>query len=219
MISVVIVDDHVLARLGMKRLLEGEDAKDIKVVGEAESGEAAITLVKDTKPDIVLMDIKMPGMGGLDATRRLVRVNPKIKIIVVTVFGDAPFPVRLVRAGASGYITKDTCAEELVTAIRKVMGGQIYITPEIAQKMALRQVTDASKSPFAKLSERELQVMYMVTRGIKVNEIAKKLYLSPKTVNTYRYRLYEKLNVHNDVELTHLALRYGLLEGEGYSEK
>lgn len=219
MISVVIVDDHALARLGMKRLLEGEDAKDIKVVGEAESGEAAITLVKDTKPDIVLMDIKMPGMGGLDATRRLVRVNPKIKIIVVTVFGDAPFPVRLVRAGASGYITKDTCAEELVTAIRKVMGGQIYITPEIAQKMALRQVTDASKSPFAKLSERELQVMYMVTRGIKVNEIAKKLYLSPKTVNTYRYRLYEKLNVHNDVELTHLALRYGLLEEEGYSEK
>lgn len=219
MISVVIVDDHALARLGMKRLLEGEDAKDIKVVGEAESGEAAITLVKETKPDIVLMDIKMPGMGGLDATRRLVRVNPKIKIIVVTVFGDAPFPVRLVRAGASGYITKDTCAEELVTAIRKVMGGQIYITPEIAQKMALRQVTDASKSPFAKLSERELQVMYMVTRGIKVNEIAKKLYLSPKTVNTYRYRLYEKLNVHNDVELTHLALRYGLLEEEGYSEK
>lgn len=219
MISVVIVDDHALARLGMKRLLEGEDAKDIKVVGEAESGEAAITLVKETKPDIVLMDIKMPGMGGLDATRRLVRVNPKIKIIVVTVFGDAPFPVRLVRAGASGYITKDTCAEELVTAIRKVTSGQIYITPEIAQKMALRQVTDASKSPFAKLSERELQVMYMVTRGIKVNEIAKKLYLSPKTVNTYRYRLYEKLNVHNDVELTHLALRYGLLEEEGYSEK
>ena len=133
---------------------------------------------------------------------------------------EGPFPDRLVRAGAAGYITKNTNAEELITAIRKVVAGQIYITLEIAQKMALRQVSDASKSPFAQLSERELQVMYMVTHGTKVNGIAKKLCLSPKTVNTYRYRLYEKLGVHNDVELTHLALRYGLLEEEeGYTDK
>ncbi len=218
MINVVIVDDHALVRLGMKRLLE--DVRDIKVVGEAESGEAAINLVKETKPDVVLMDLKMPGIGGLDATRRLIRVNPKLKIIVVTVFSEGPFPDRLVRAGAAGYITKNTNAEELITAIRKVVAGQIYITLEIAQKMALRQVSDASKSPFAQLSERELQVMYMVTHGTKVNGIAKKLCLSPKTVNTYRYRLYEKLGVHNDVELTHLALRYGLLEEEeGYADK
>jgi two-component system invasion response regulator UvrY len=123
-----------------------------------------------------------------------------------------------VRAGAAGYVTKNTNAEELITAIRKVVAGQNYITLEIAQKMALRQVSDASKSPFAQLSERELQVMYMVTHGIKVNGIAEKLCLSPKTVNTYRYRLYDKLEVHNDVELTHLALRYGLLEEEGYTD-
>lgn len=218
MIKVVIVDDHALVRLGMKRLLE--DVRDIAVVGEAERGEAAINLVKVTKPDVVLMDIKMPGIGGLDATRRLMRVNPKLKIIVVTVLSEGPFPDRLVRAGAAGYVTKNTNAEELITAIRKVVAGQNYITLEIAQKMALRQVSDASKSPFAQLSERELQVMYMVTHGIKVNGIAEKLCLSPKTVNTYRYRLYDKLEVHNDVELTHLALRYGLLEeDESYMDK
>ena len=216
MINVFIVDDHALVRLGMRRLLEG--IADIQVVGEAESGEEAITLVKQIKPDIVLMDLNMPGIGGLDATRRLVRTNPKIKIIVVTVCREGPFPDRLVRAGAVGYLTKDTDAEELIKAIRKVASGQIYITLAIAQSMALRQVCNAAKSPFAQLSERELQVMYMVTQGVKVNAIAKHLCLSPKTVNTYRYRLFEKLNVHNDVELTHLAIRYGMLGEDGHSE-
>jgi len=213
MINVVIVDDHALVRLGMKRLLE--DVRDIKVVGEAENGEQAINLVKATKPDVVLMDLKMPGIGGLDATRRLMRVNPKLKIIVVTVCREGPFPDRLVRVGAVGYVTKDTNAEELITAIRKVVAGQIYITLEIAQSMALRQVCNAAKSPFAQLSERELQVMYMVTQGTKVNAIAKQLCLSPKTVNTYRYRLFEKLGVHNDVELTHLAIRYSMVDDDG----
>jgi two-component system, NarL family, invasion response regulator UvrY len=213
MISVVIVDDHALVRLGMRRLLE--DVRDIKVIGEAESGEEAINLVKEAKPDVVLMDLKMPGIGGLDATRRLMRVNPKLKIIVVTVCREGPFPDRLVRAGAAGYITKGTNAEELITAIRKVVAGQIYITLEIAQSMALRQVSNAAKSPFAQLSERELQVMYMVTQGTKINAIAKQLCLSPKTVNTYRYRLYEKLNVDNDVKLTHLALQYGMIDEDG----
>jgi len=212
MINVVIVDDHDLVRLGIRKLLA--NVTDIKVVGEAGSGEASINLVRDLKPDIVLMDLKMPGIGGLEATHKLMRVNPKIKVIVVTAHDEEPFPYRLVRAGAAGYVTKNTNVDELVNAIHKVASGQVYITPEIAQKMALRQVSDASKSPFAQLSERELQVMWMITRGQKVNEIAKKLCLSPKTINTYRYRLFEKLNVRNDVELTHLALRYGMLEEE-----
>jgi two-component system, NarL family, invasion response regulator UvrY len=212
MINVVIVDDHTLVRAGMKRLLE--DVPDIKVVGEADSGETAISVVKEKKPDVVLMDLKMPGIGGLDATRRLIRINPKLKIIVVTVCRAGPFPDRLVRAGAAGYITKDTNAEELILAIRKVVAGQVYITLEIAQNMALRQVCDAAKSPFAQLSERELQVMYMVTQGKRVNAIADYLCLSPKTVNTYRYRLFEKLGVHNDVQLTHLAILYGMVDDE-----
>ena len=217
MINVVIVDDHALMRLGMKRLLE--DVRDIKVIGEAESGETAIDLVKATKPDVVLMDLKMPGISGLDATRRLIRINPKLKIIVVTVCIEEPYPEQLVRAGALGYITKDVSAEELVASIRKVVSGKPYIAPEIAQSMALRQVSNAAKSPFAQLSERELQVMYMVTQGIKVRSIAKRLCLSPKTVNTYRYRLFEKLGVDNDVKLTHLANRYSITNGEGEGDE
>jgi len=209
-INVLIVDDHDLVRLGIKKLLS--TVSDIKVVGEADSGEAAVRLVKSLKPDIVLMDLKMPGIGGLEATHKLLRVAPTIKVIVVTSCDGDPFPYRLVRAGAAGYVTKNANIEELVTAIRKVYSGHAYITPEIAQKMALRQVSDAAKSPFAELSERELQVMWMITHGNRVQEIASKLCLSPKTVNTYRYRLFEKLTVKNDVELTHLALRYGMLD-------
>lgn len=217
MINIVIVDDHALMRTGMRRLLE--DVRDIKVIGEAESGEKAIDLVKATKPDVVLMDLKMPGISGLDATRRLIRINPKLKIIVVTVCIEEPYPEQLVRAGALGYITKDVTTEELITAIRKVVSGKPYIAPEIAQSMALRQVSNAAKSPFAQLSERELQVMYMVTQGIKVRSIAKRLCLSPKTVNTYRYRLFEKLGVDNDVKLTHLANRYSITNGEGEGDE
>ncbi len=219
MINVVLVDDHELVRTGMRHLLE--ETPDIKVIGEAGNGEEAISLVKNTKPDVVLMDLNMSsgineaGLSGLDATRKLIRSNPKLKIIVVTVCRKGPFPECLVRAGAVGYVIKNAKQAELITAIRDVMKGKIYITPEIAQSMALRQVSDASKSPFSKLSERELQVMYMVTQGTKVNDVAKKLCLSPKTVNTYRYRLFEKLGVHNDVELTHLAIRYSMAGSDG----
>lgn len=209
-INVLIVDDHDLIRYGIKKLLAG--CRDINVVGEATSGEAAVRLARELNPDIVLMDLKMPGIGGIEATHKLLRANPKIKVIAVTSCNEEPFPYRLVRAGASGYVTKSADVEELITAIRRVYGGQVYITPEVAQQMALRQATSASKSPFAELSERELQVMWMITHGHRVREIAGKLCLSPKTVNTYRYRLFEKLKIRNDVELTHLALHYGMLD-------
>lgn len=209
-ISVIIVDDHDLVRLGIRKLLANVDA--IQVVGEASTGEAAIKIARELKPDVVLMDLKMPGIGGLEATHKLLRANPNIKVLAVTACDEEPFPYRFVRAGAAGYITKTAGVDELVTAIRKVYSGQPYITPEIAQQMAMKQVSDAAKSPFALLSERELQVMWMVTHGYRVNEIAEKLHLSAKTINTYRYRLFEKLNVKSDVELTHLALRYGMVE-------
>lgn len=209
-INVIIVDDHDLVRLGIKKLLA--NVSDIKVIGEAESGETAVKIARELKPDVVLMDLKMPGIGGLEATHKLLRANPGIKVIAVTACDEEPFPYRLVRAGAAGYVTKTANVDELVAAIRKVHSGQAYITPEIAQQIALRQVSDAAKSPFAELSERELQVMWMITHGHKVQEIADKLCLSSKTVNTYRYRLFEKLKVKNDVELTHLALRYGMLD-------
>ena len=216
-INILLVDDHDLVRMGMKRLLS--DVKGLKVVAEANSGEEAIRLVKElkpeSKPDVVMMDVKMPGIGGLEATRKLLRIAPKIRVIVVTVYGEEPFPSRLLQAGASGYITKGSSLEEMVQAIRTVYAGQRYLSPEVAQQIALKHFSmEKDALPFDSLSERELQVMLMITSGQKVQDISNKLCLSPKTINSYRYRLFEKLGVNSDVELTHLAIRHGMLDSE-----
>lgn len=217
MIKVLIVDDHDLVRTGIKRLLA--DQAGIKVVGEASSGEAAINVARKTAPHVVLMDVKMPGIGGLEATRKLRRLDPELKILVLTACGDDPFPSRLLQAGAAGYLTKDCGLEEMVQAIKAVNAGQRYISPIIAQQLALKHLSDGEASPFDVLSERELQVMIMITSGQKVQDISAKLCLSPKTVNSYRYRLFEKLNINSDVELTHLAIRHGLLDPETQAEQ
>lgn len=209
-IKVLIVDDHAVIRIGLSKLLS--EQAGIKVVGEAGDGEQALKIVKEAKPDVVLMDIKMPGMGGLEATKRLLRHHPMLKIVIVSACDEEPLPTRLLQAGAAGFISKNCDMEELLQAIRKTHSGQRYIAPEIAQKMALKKVSHSEESPFEKLSERELQVMLMIVHGQKVQEISDKLCLSPKTVNSYRYRLFEKLKVSNDVELTHLAIRHGLFE-------
>lgn len=213
MIKLLLADDHDLVRVGFKRLLS--DVKGIKVVGEAKDGEEAIKNAKSLKPDVVLMDVKMPGIGGLEATRKILRMQPDIKIIAVTVYGEEPFPSRFLQAGASGYITKGSSLDEMVKAIRTVFNGQRYLSPEVAQALALKSFSGDEKSPFDILSERELQVMMMITSGQKVQDISETLCLSPKTVNSYRYRLFEKLGVHSDVELTHLAIRHGLIEAKG----
>lgn len=212
MIHILIVDDHFLVRMGIRRLLE--DVSGLKVIAEANTGEEALRLVREKPPEVVLMDVKMPGIGGLEATRKLVRGYPEVKVLVLTACDEEPFPSRLLQAGASGYLTKDCGIDELVKAIRSVNAGQRYLSPNIAQQLALKHVSDAESSPFETLSERELQVMIMITNGQKVPEISDKLHLSPKTVNSYRYRIFEKLQVHSDVELTHLAIRYGLLNHE-----
>ena len=212
MINILLVDDHDLVRIGIRRLLS--DVRGFQVVGEAKSGEEAVMVVRDLKPDIILMDVKMPGIGGLEATRKLLRVYAEAKIIIVTIYGDEPFPSRLLQAGASGYITKGSSLDEMVLAIRKVYSGHRYISPDVAQQLALKHITDTEPSPFDSLSERELQVMMMITNGQKVLDISNKLCLSPKTVNSYRYRLFEKLNVNTDVELTHLALRHGMIDAK-----
>ncbi len=212
-IKVLIVDDHRIVRIGLKSLLEDHDI--INVVGEASDGEEAIRIARDQKPHVVLMDVKMPGIGGLEATRRLLHIDPDVKVIAVTVYGEEPFPSRLLQAGAAGYLTKEADLEEVVQAIRKVHAGQRYISPEIAQQLALKNLTsDGDPSPVKQLSERELQVMLMITQGQKVQAISDKLHLSPKTVNSYRYRLFDKLQVSTDVELTHLALRHGMLDSQ-----
>ena len=213
MINVFIVDDHELVRNGVKRLLA--DINNIKVIGEANRGEDAVKYVREenkTQPNVILMDLQMPGIGGMEATRRILHINPDIKIIALTAHMAEPFPSRLLQAGAAGYLTKDCGAEEMIQAIRAVNSGQRYISPGIAQQLALKRFIAGEKSPLDVLSERELQVMLMITKGIKVQDISEKLHLSPKTVNSYRYRLFEKLGVTSDVELTHLALRLGLIE-------
>jgi two-component system invasion response regulator UvrY len=211
-ITVLLVDDHDLVRAGIKRLLS--DVPEIEVVGEAGNGEDAVKLAKEKKPNVVLMDVKMPGIGGLEATRKMLRHDPNLKVIALSVHAAEPFPSKLLQAGASGYLTKGALLEQMVTAIRTVHAGKRYLGPEIAQQLALRTLSDSDKSPFELLSERELQVMMMITSGQNVQQVSEKLHVSPKTINSYRYRIYEKLEIDSDVELTLLAMRYGMLDTE-----
>ena len=213
MINILLVDDHELVRTGIKRILE--DVRGLKVVGEVESGEAAFQFCRANEPDIVLMDMNMPGIGGIEATKRITRYCPDVKVIILTMYAEDPFPSKVMQNGAQGFLTKTTSPEDLINAIKQVNVGQRYIAPEIAQQMALSQFTGVnSDKPFESLSERELQIMLMITKGEKVQDIATQLNLSSKTVNSYRYRMFEKLDVCNDVELTHLAFRHGMLDME-----
>lgn len=212
MIRVLIVDDHHLVRIGTSRLLA--DMEGLQVIGQARSGEEAIDMVKDLKPDVVLMDVQMPGIGGLEATRRCVRLDPDLKIIAVTVHEAEPYPSKLLRAGAVGYLTKHAGVDEMVLAIRKVMTGQKYISSEIAQKLALRPFSDNTRTPFETLSNREMQIALMVVEGHRVPDISESLSLSPKTVNSYRYRVFEKLGVNNDVGLTKLAFKHQIIDAD-----
>lgn len=211
MINVLIVDDHALVRMGVRRLLE--NLPDLKIIGEADNGESALSLIKTHKPDVVLLDIKMPGIDGWEVTRRLKKTNPNIKIIAVTAANSDPmFPARLMQLGAMGYITKESGAEEMALAIHKVCKGEKYLSAEIAQQMAISSLTASEETPFDRISEREMQVMRMITKGMTVSEIAETLFLSTKTVNAYRYRMFEKLGIKNDVELTHLAIKHRILD-------
>lgn len=213
MIKVFVVDDHDLVRTGITRMLD--DVNGLEVVGEAASGEDALRDIREINPDVVLMDAKMPGIGGLEATRKLLRQNAEVKVIAVTVCGDEPYPSRFMQAGASGYLTKGAAIDEMVKAIRLVHSGQRYISPEVAQALALKPfVNDGEGSPFDQLSERELQIAMMIVNCQKVQEISDKLFLSPKTVNSYRYRVFDKLAINSDVELTLLAIRHGMVDAE-----
>jgi two-component system, NarL family, invasion response regulator UvrY len=216
-ITVMLVDDHVLVRTGLKALLEQE--ADIKVVGEAESGERALKMVRELKPDIVLMDIKMPGIGGLETTKRMLRLFPDVRVIVVTSYAEDPYPAKLIQTGASGFLAKDCASEELIDAIRRVHRGNRYVSAKIAQDLAIRSVSrgaqaggkDAS-SLIGGLSNREMQILVMLGHGMKIQEIAEKLLVTSKTINTYRYRLYHKLDAKTDVDLTHIAIRHNLVD-------
>ncbi|KAA8733222.1 response regulator [Acinetobacter qingfengensis] len=210
MISVLVVDDHELVRTGICRMLE--DHPDINVIGQAESGEDAIQVARQLHPNVVLLDVNMPGIGGVETTRRLLQSVPETHILAVSGLAEEPYPSLLLKAGAKGYITKGAPLIEMVKAIKKVMQGGKYFSADIAEQLASSYLSETQQSPFDILSEREMQVAMMVVNCISAQEIAEKLFVSVKTVNTYRYRIFEKLNVDSDVKLTHLAVRYGLIK-------
>lgn len=214
MTKILVVDDHDLVRMGIARMLA--DVPGYEVVGDAKSGEEAVTKARELVPDVVLMDVKMPGMGGLEATRRLRQYNPKVKIIAVTACDDSLHPTRLMQAGAAGYVTKGADFTEITDAINRVIRGDLYMSNSIAQQLALKNFSgdESQTSPFEKLSQRELQTAMLIANGQKVQSIADIFCVSPKTVNSYRYRIFEKLDINSDVELTLLAVKYDFLDPE-----
>lgn len=213
MIRVLLVDDHELVRTGIRRILEG--APDIEVVAEASSGEDSLKIGPKLVPDVVLMDVTMPGLGGIETTRRLSRQVPNAKVIALTVHEEDPYPARLREAGAAGYLTKNCAAREMLDAIRTVHQGRPYVATSVACKQILADWQGSSRSPFSELSAREMEVVLMLLQGHSSQEISDVLCLSPKTVGTYRSRLFEKLKIKNDVDLTRLAYRHGVISDEG----
>ncbi|MFC6440071.1 UvrY/SirA/GacA family response regulator transcription factor [Bowmanella sp. JS7-9] len=212
MIKILLVDDHDLIRTGLRRILD--DVRGFKVVGEAGNGEDAIRLVRQLEPDVVLMDMNMPGMGGMEATKKILRINDGCKVIVISVLKENPYPAKVMQLGAHGYLTKDAGADEMIRAIHQVVSGQKYIDGGLAQQIALGKLDLSTPDPFEALSERELQIMTMISKGQKVPDIASQLNLSAKTVLTYKYRAFEKLGVEGEVELVHLVLRHKLINSE-----
>ncbi|SFU92560.1 UvrY/SirA/GacA family response regulator transcription factor [Xenorhabdus koppenhoeferi] len=212
MINVLLVDDHELVRIGVKGILD--DVRGIKVIGEANSGEDAIRWCRSNSADVVIMDMEMPGIGGLEAAKKIIRYSPDTKVIMLTIHTESFLPTKVMQAGIRGYLSKAATPQDMINAIRAVYAGQRYISSDIAQQMALDQLLPQKENPLDELSERELQIMIMITQGRKVNEISTLLNLSPKTVNSYRYRMFSKLNIKGDVELTHMAIRCGLLDAQ-----
>ncbi|MEJ2310283.1 MAG: response regulator [Gammaproteobacteria bacterium] len=210
MISVLVIDDHQLVRNGLKKILESSG--DIEVVGEGASGEEAIELARQYKPDVVLMDVNMPGIGGINAAKQIRRNQPNTQIIVVTAMSQEAFSYSLQEVGVLGFLSKSSNPEEMIESVHTVVGGDIYMSRDVAQQLALAKHPGGGGSKMSELSDRELQVLLMITKGMRVQEISESLFLSPKTISTYRQRIQEKLGVNNDIELTYWALRHNIIE-------
>ncbi len=210
MIKVLLTDDHEIVRTGIRRLLE--DSGEVSIVGEADCGESSLKLAQELSPDVILMDVNMPGIGGVEACHRILQRNPAQKIIVLTIHNEQTFPKRMLEIGAKGYLTKECGVDEMLAAIRQVYEGGAYIAPSIAQQLALSLLPGNESNPIDRLSRREFQVMLMISHGLTNAEISEKLCLSPKTISTYRLRLLEKLGAQNEVDLIKIAVEQGMVE-------
>lgn len=210
MIKVLLVDDHELVRSGIEALLNAMD--DITVIAVCDCGEQALQIIGKEMPDVILMDINMPGMGGFEACRRILQILPNIKLIGLSVHNNGPLPQQLLKLGVGGFVSKGSPVNEMVRAIRTVVSGKRYLCQDVASNLAFQSLTDNDTSPFTKLSQRESEVVRLILQGRSIQEMSEDLQLSDKTVNTYRYRLYSKLKIKNDVELTRLAVKFNYLE-------
>ena len=208
MIRVMLVDDHALVRMGFRMLLA--DAK-VDVVAECESGEQACTDYPRVRPDVVVMDLSMPGMGGLEAVRRLLAQDPKARVLALSAHEDAAHPRRVLKAGALGYLAKRSAPDALIAAVTAVAAHEAYVDPQTARVLAMAQVRGQA-SPAEMLSEREFSVFLQLARGQSVAQIADNLKLSPSTVGTHLYHVKQKLGANNQSELTLVALQWGLIQ-------
>jgi DNA-binding NarL/FixJ family response regulator len=213
MIRILIADDHTIMREGLRQLLLA--AGDLDVVGEARDGHEVLQQVRALEFDVLLLDMSMPGRSGMDLIRQVKAEKGKLRILVLSMHEEHQYAVRAIKAGASGYLTKESASTQLVSAIRKVAAGGAFITAEVAEQLALAAMPDAGGPPHAALSDREYQVFRLLVAGTTVTDIATRLNLSSKTVSTHKARLMEKLSVGNQTELIHYALKHRLGDDSG----
>ena len=210
MIKIIIVDDHAVVRKGLKQIFD--ETVDIAVVDEAGSGNELIDKIRHTKYDVVLLDISMPGKDGLDTLKDIKNIRPELPVLIFTVYPEDQYAVRVLRAGASGYINKESEPEELIDAIRKIARGRKYISPFLAELLATNLEAGSETPLHDNLSDREFQVMCKIASGKKVTQIAQELSLSINTISTYRNRILEKMNLKSNTEITHYAIKNNLVE-------
>ncbi|MBZ5604524.1 MAG: response regulator transcription factor [Acidobacteriia bacterium] len=209
MIRVLVADDHPLLRTGLKTVLSQEP--DLEVGGEAEDSDHVLRQLVENKYDVLILDLMMPGRGGLDVLRDIRRQHPELPILILSVHAEDQFAIRTIKAGASGYLSKDNAGTEVVRAIRKVLTGKKYVSPTLAEMLANSLDHDGERPPHESLSDREFQVMCKIASGMTVSQIAVEVSLSVKTVSTYRARVLEKMNMNNNAELTRYAIQSGLV--------
>jgi two-component system, NarL family, response regulator NreC len=214
-IRIIIADDHTIVRHGLTKLLQQE--KDVEIVAQAQNGHSTLELARELSPDVIVMDVGMPDLNGIDATQQILRENPNIKILALSMHSGRKFVVAMLKAGASGYLLKDCALEELTTALQTIMSGKVYLSPTITDIVVdsyVRQPSEPEQSAFSVLSQREREVLQLMAEGNTTKQIALRLHISPKTVEGHRLRLMSKLNIDNVAQLTKYAIQEGLTSAE-----
>ncbi|HQO39191.1 MAG TPA: response regulator transcription factor [Spirochaetota bacterium] len=210
MIRIVIADDHDIVRAGLKQIIADEE--DMEVAGESNSGEKLLELIKKHDYDVVLLDLKMSGMNGIEVMKHIKAIKPSVPVIVLSMHAEDQYAVRTIKAGASGYITKETAGDNLISAVRRVAAGGKYISPTLAETLAESVAGGGNELPHENLTDREFQVLCMIASGKTVSEIGAELFLSVKTISTYRQRILEKMNMKNNSEITHYVIKNNILD-------